>query len=115
MEAPNGLIANMFGLIEGRRHDAFMLSVSGLENQLKQFNQPSGDPYVIYGDPAYGLSRNILGPFRGAHLTQQEDFNKCTSAVRTSLEWGFGKICQYFAFLDFKKNMKIFLQPVGKY
>ena len=116
MEAPNGLIANMFGPIEGRRHDAFMLSVSGLEDQLKQFNQPSGDPYVIYGDPAYGLSRNILGPFRGAHLTQhEEDFNKCMSAVRTSVEWGFGKICQYFAFLDFKKNIKIFLQPVGKY
>ena len=103
MEAPNGLIANMCG-------------VSGLEDQLKQFNQPNGDPYIIYGDPAYGLSQNILGPFRGAHLTQQEeDFNKCMSAVRTSVECGFGKICQYFAFLDFKKNMKIFLQPVGKY
>ena len=72
VETPNGLIANMFGPIEGRRHEAFMLSVSGLEDQLKQFNQPNGDPFVLYGDPAYGLSQNIIAPFRGAQLTQQE-------------------------------------------
>lgn len=116
VEAPNGLIANMFGPIEGRRHDAFMLSVSGLEDQLKNFNQTNGDPYVVYGDSAYGLSRNIIGPFRGTHLTHQEqEFNKRMSAVRTSVEWGFGKISQYFAYLDFKKNLKVLLQPVAKY
>ena len=37
------------------------------------------------------------------------------SKVRVSVEWGFGKICQYFAFLDFKKNLKVLLQPVAKY
>ena len=116
METPNGLIANMFGPIEGRRHDAFMLSVSGLEDQLRQFNQPNGDPFVVYGDPAYGLSHNIIAPFRCAQLSQQEqEFNKRMSAVRTSVEWGFGKISQYFAYLDFRKNLKVLLQPVGKY
>lgn len=116
VETPNGIIANLFGPIEGRRHDAFMLSNSGLADQIKLFNQANGDPYVIYGDPAYGLSRNIMAPFRGMQLTQQErDFNKAMSTVRISVEWGFGKICQYFAFLDFKKNMKVLLQPVGKY
>ena len=110
----NGLIANLFGPIEGRRHDAFMLSNSGLADQLKQFN--NGDPYVIYGDPAYGLSQNIMAPFCGMQLTQQQrGFNKATSTVWISVEWGFGRICQYFAFLDYKKNMKVLLQPVGKY
>ena len=37
------------------------------------------------------------------------------SKVRTCVERGFGKICQNFAYLDFKKNLKILLQPVGKY
>lgn len=32
-----------------------------------------------------------------------------------SVEWGFGKICQTFAFLDFKKNLKLLLQPIGRY
>ena len=116
VETPNGLIANLFGPVEGRRHDAFMLRISGLSDQLRQFNQPNGEPYVLYGDPAYGLSRNILAPFRGARLTaEQQEFNKSMSRVRISVEWGFGKICQYFAFLDFKKNQKVLLQPIGKY
>ena len=37
------------------------------------------------------------------------------SHVRTSVEWAFGKIINIFAFLDFKKNQKILLQPVGKF
>ncbi|KXJ13659.1 hypothetical protein AC249_AIPGENE27169 [Exaiptasia diaphana] len=65
VQAPNGLIANLFGPIEGKRHDAFMLGVSGLANKLRQFQRPNGQPYIIYGDPAYGLTRNILAPYRG--------------------------------------------------
>ena len=36
------------------------------------------------------------------------------SSVHVSVEWNFGKIARYFAYLDFKKNQKILLQPVGK-
>ena len=68
VETPNGLIAHMFGPVEGRRHDAFMLGMSDLLGKLRKFNLPNGEPYVIYGDPANGLSRNILSPFRGAHI-----------------------------------------------
>ena len=113
---PNGLIAHLYGPLEGRRHDAFMLSESGLQLKLRPLNAPNGDPYVLYGDPAYGLSRNILSPFRSANLSSQEkEFNKAMSSVRVTVEWTFGKIVQYFAFLDFKKNQKILLQPVCKY
>ncbi len=49
----------MFGPIEGRRHDSFMLGESGLEEQLRHITKPNGDPYVLYGDPAYGVT-NIL-------------------------------------------------------
>lgn len=114
--APNGLIAHMFGPIEGRRHDAFMLGVSGLTDKLSRFQTPTGEPYVVYGDPAYGLARNIIGSFRGAHITDDEQaFNTEMSKVRTCVEWGFGKIGQNFAYLVFKKNLKVLLQPVGKY
>ena len=57
-----------------------------------------------------------MSPFRGAHLTDNEqEFNTQMSKVRVSVEWGFGKIIQMFAYLDFKKNLKVLLQPVGKY
>ena len=36
------------------------------------------------------------------------------SEVRVSVEWIFGNIITYFKFLDFKKDLKIDLSPVGK-
>ena len=112
--APNGLIANLYGPIAGRRHDAFMLSVSNLQSKLTAITMQDGSPYVIYGDPAYGVSRTILAPYRGSHLTQQqESFNKAMSGVRVSVEWAFSKIINNFSFLDFKRNNEVLLQPIG--
>ena len=63
VQAPNGLIANMLGPIEGRIHDAFMLGQSGLGDKLQRFQKPDGEPYVIDGDPAYDVTCNILASF----------------------------------------------------
>lgn len=93
-----------------------MLGESGLIPRLARFQKPNGEPYVLYRDPAYGVSTQILAPFRGVQLTNdQRQFNSRMSKVRTSVEWGFGKITQNFAYLDFKKNLKVLFQPVAKY
>ena len=114
--APNGIIAHLFGPIEGRRHDSFMLGESNLLPLLERMVKPNGDPYVVYGDPAYGITRHIISPFRGAHLTRpQQLFNAEMSKCRICVEWGFGKILQYFTYLDFQRNLKVLLQPVAKY
>ena len=55
------LIAHMIGPIEGCWHDALMLGVSGLPDQLRRFQTPTGEPYVVYGDPDYGLAHKIIG------------------------------------------------------
>lgn len=34
------------------------------------------------------------------------------SVLRISVEWGFNKIIQEFAFLDYKKNQRILLQDI---
>ena len=102
VQAPNGLIANLFGPIEGKRHDSFMLGESGLQEQLRNIRKPNGEPYGLYGDPAYGVTNNIVVPFRGADLTApQKHFNKGMSKVRVSVNWGFDKIAQHFAVLRF--------------
>lgn len=41
-------------------------------------------------------------------------FNKSMSEVRVAVEWVFGDILNYFAFLDFKKTLKVGLSAVGK-
>ena len=56
-----------------------------------------------------------MAPFRGAVLTaQMEAFNDSMSNVRTSVEWLFGVIVDYFKFMDLKKDLKIGLSSIGK-
>lgn len=68
--APNGIIAHLFDPIEGHPHDAFMLGESNnLLPQLERMAKPNGDP-------AYAMTRHIISPSRGAHLTRpQQLFN----------------------------------------
>ena len=75
---------------------------------------PTGQQMCIYGDLTYPLRVNLMAPFRGAALTaQMEAFNDSMSNVRTSVEWLFGDIVEYFKFMDFKKNLKIGLSSIG--
>ena len=114
---PNGLVANMYGPIEGRRHDAGLLRESNIMEQLERYmTSPAGDIYVIYGDPAYPLTSHIVTPFKGTVISaQQARFNKRMSTVRTCVENTIWLELSLFAFLDYKKNLKLHLQPVGKY
>ena len=114
--APNGLIANLYGPLEGKRHDSAMLALSQLLPQLRIHSFDTNDNVLcIYGDPAYPATQQIQSPYQGAMLTAlQKEWNKSMSQVRVSVEWIFGDIVNYFKFLDFKKNLKIHLSAVGK-
>ena len=92
-----------------------MLRMSGLLDNLQQHSfDTSGQPLCIYGDPAYPLRIHLQGPYKGGQLTfDQEEFNSSMSKVREAVEWVFSDIVTYFAFLDFKKNLKIGLSPIG--
>jgi hypothetical protein len=72
--------------------------------------------FSVYGDPAYPLSEgHILEPYRGGVISRnQMIFNKRMSSVRIYVECVFGKVLSLFAYLDLKKNQKLYLQPVGK-
>ena len=64
--APNGMTANLFGPVEGRRHEeGAMLTMSGLLDELQQFSYaPNGEALCIYGYPAYPLRQQLQCPFR---------------------------------------------------
>ena len=110
---PNGLISNVFGPYEGKKHN--MLRHSGLLEQLQQHAQtPNWEPVCSYGDPVYPLRVHLQAPFVGNLNPFQEEFNSQMSKVRISVEWLFNEIIKYFQFLDLKKNLKIGLTPVGK-
>ena len=45
--APNGLIASLFGPVEGRRYDSGMLVDSGLLQELSHYSFAPGHPYAF--------------------------------------------------------------------
>jgi len=73
------------------------------------FDKTDGSNYAVYGDPGYANQKYVKVGFKNHNiLTQaQKDFNKEMSALRVSVEYGFGKIVQQFAYVDFKKNTEI--------
>ena len=112
----NGLIAHLFGPVEGRRHDCYLLRESGLLQQLEEHSvDEDGNTLCIYGDPAYPLRPHLQCPFKGNQLTEvQNHFNQSMSAVRVTVEWSFGDIINNFKSIDFKKNQKVCLSNVGR-
>ena len=117
MALPNGLIGNLRGPFEGRRHDSTMLYETGLLQQLQVNAHYNGNPLcIIYGDTAYPLSVHLQPPFRGANLTaNQAAYNKAMSELRVSVEWVFVFVKNYFKFIDYHKMLKIGLSAVGKF
>ena len=104
---PSGMIANLYGPAEGRRHDCALLAMSNLLQDLRQFSYDVNDQVLcLFGDPAYPIWRHLQSPFCGVHLNQQQrDFNKSMSQVRVTVEWVFGDVINYFKHMDFKKNL----------
>ena len=116
---PNGLIANLYGPVEGRRHDAGMLKDSGLLNTLERdAYSPRGEVMCLYGDPAYPLRPQLMAPYRLGEVpiltADMQAFNEAMSSVRVSVEWLFGDVSNYFKFIDFKQNLKLGLSAIGK-
>lgn len=111
----NGLIGRLDGPYIGRRHDAAILHLSKIMDEMKTFliNQ-DGTWFAVYGDPGYSNQKFIkVGYKNHARLNEkQKDFNAMMSALRVSVEYGFGKIVQQFAFLDFKKTQRMYLSPL---
>ena len=86
-----------------------MVADSGLLQDLQRFaNSPAGNPFCLYGDPVYPHRIYLQTPFRNRALTAPMiAFNQSMSTVQESVEWLFND-------MDFKKNLKISLNSVGK-
>ncbi|CAB1104801.1 unnamed protein product [Ectocarpus sp. CCAP 1310/34] len=116
---PDGLFVDMWGPVLGTRHDSYLLAQSGLMQKLAtHFNSPSGHPYCLYGDPAYGLSDHLACPFsassHGPLTPDMADFNQRMSHCRVAVEWGFKEMTSKWTFVDMKPQQKYLLSPVGK-
>ena len=91
-----------FQSTEGKMHDTAMLAESHLYDSLQtRAFSTTGQAMRIYGDPAYPLRVHLRAPYRHRVLTpQMQAYNHFMSAVRSSVEWIFWDITNYFKFLD---------------
>ena len=91
-----------------------MLRLSKLRETLNEHNNDFNGKF-IYGDPAYGVSRHLIAPYKGTRLTDsQHQFNTRMSGVREAVEWSFGRMKTLWAAIDFKKQNKVMSGPIGK-
>ena len=116
---PDGLIVDLFGPIEGSRHDSYMLGQSNLLAKLRDLMPADGSlgpVYSLYGDPAYPQSLHLFGGFRNAvHGSPEAQWNMMMSQVRQVVEWGFKEIIMQWSFLDNRPRMKVVKSPIAKY
>jgi hypothetical protein len=112
--SPDGIIVHLSGPYIGRRHDARILRESNLIPLLIQNLARNDQPYYLYGDPAYQLQRHLMVPFGSGRITERQQLcNERMSKVRECVEWNFAKITSVFAFVDFKKQQKLYQYNVG--
>jgi len=107
---PNGLIGRLDGAFNGRRHDAAILNLSRLVEEMEHnFVDEDGTRHILYGDVGYSNQKFIKVGFKkyGELTGLQKIFNLEMSALRVSVEYGFGRISQQFTFLDLKKKSEV--------
>ena len=100
---PNGLVANLYDPVEGRRHDSEMLADSAILPLLQQYSvNQNGNQSRIYGNLAYPLRPQLQTPISNPLINpQQAAYNTVMSEARVGVECVFGDIANFFKFFDF--------------
>jgi nuclease HARBI1 len=108
--APNGMIVALGRPFRGRRHDSYALSQSRLNAKLACLSRETGITCKGYGDAAYPVLSHVL------KASGSEDQRRVMNRVRTSVEWGFNKVLEKWAGVNFYAKEKIYLnRPAKKY
>lgn len=70
--APSAMLIDAWGPVSGRRHDAFLMRVSGLNPRLAAVQDLARPHVKVYGDSAYPLLSHMLRGFKGSNLTDSQ-------------------------------------------
>ncbi|XP_055348000.1 uncharacterized protein LOC129595112 [Paramacrobiotus metropolitanus] len=116
---PNGMIGSLYGGHRGSMHDSTLLTSSKVLDALQQkFTTFAGpDRFCLYGNSGYGRGELVKKPFSKVEVLndrRKKALNKAMSRVREPVEWGFKEVVSKFAFLDFKKQMRMYVNPINK-
>jgi len=117
IELPTGINIVM-GPYNGFEHDSTSVKMIRLEEKLTDlldFTSEGGVAYKVFLDSGYALGNTFITPFsrRRALSPEERRFNREMSSVRQPSEWGIGRVKALFAFLEFKRNLRVLQMPLG--
>ena len=90
---PCGIIVDLAGAYPGGRNDAILVDWSNINEVLDEVNDARESNYLLYGDLAYSASRYVLTAYPVGATVEQRGWNRQMNTIRTSVEWGFAKVC----------------------
>jgi hypothetical protein len=111
---PTGLVLYMYGPIEGRHHDSYLV----LEGRLHELlGRAFPDRTLVFADSAFALHRTVLPAYRSFYLDNPAsvELNRAISSVRIGIEWAFKHIAAEFAFLSSVSQQRVLLMPLAKH
>ena len=117
---------NLFGPVEGRHTDTWLLAESCLLEALAEHGirvgTDEGTPdedrfFQVFGDPAYGVSCQIMSPFAGPgeRSEEEQEWNNAMAAVRIEVEHAFGEVTRVWPFMNAWWKLQVYRSPIGRY
>ncbi|GAU89279.1 hypothetical protein RvY_01845 [Ramazzottius varieornatus] len=98
-------------------HDSRLLNESRILDDLQEKQNGFLRRYVLYGDSGYAKKTGVLHkPFSRVEMRNsraKKEQNKLMSTLRQTVEWNFKEVVKNFAFVDFRKQMKMYEKPVN--
>ena len=120
LHCPNGITYHLWGPVEGRRSDNYLLNHSGFHNMFFNYENLLGFPVCAYADAGYWCSQYVQTGFRKQNGERRpgtvEDFySKRMNKCRTSVEWGFGHALALFPYTDSPGFMRLGATATGQH
>jgi hypothetical protein len=121
LDSAFGITVDMFGPTSLRRNDLILLRDSNINDRMNVASANQDYQLCLFGDSAYKVNTNIRSYIKGNeeipyHLEtdEQKDIRRWNTAfkrVRISIEWNYAVTATLFAYVTFKKKLKILESP----
>lgn len=116
VDLPNGMNFHVWGPFSVRHNDLYSLDHSNINDLIANL-MGNGIQFIIYGDSAYCVTflSHISARYDNDPNTDRQNLeNRSLSSCREVIEWDYGDIGKYWAFVDFKKNLKLRKMMIGR-
>ena len=105
LHSPDGITYHLWGPVEGRRSDNYLLCASDYHSMFVGYEEYLGYPVCSYADAGYWCSQYVQTGFRRQNGerrpgTVEDLYSRSMNKCRTCVEWGYGQVRNLFPFTE---------------